>query len=558
MAIIPAPVLRVRVTFLGTTKTDITADVLRLTITRGRSRERETMAPGRCQITLWNRTGKYDPDNVSGPYFPNIRPNKLVEVDALLPTTSSPFTIGSSAVGGSDVFGGGASSEITLFTGRLEGGPLTFEESGLQPKVTWNAIDASKRLNRDRSLTGYGVAGELTGDRVAAVLDGATPTWPATERDLAPGTRTVQASTGADGRYDYMVQVAASEFGAFFISKEGWAVFRDSNWNPAAAGTVLGYAGGEYPYSRITIVDDEAEIFNAVTVTANALADQFAEDTGSEVEFGRSDLSVSTILDNTSDMGDIATSLVDAYAEPRRRIASLRVDRVAADWNFFLSMELQDRVTVRHRPIYGGLFEQLSVIQGIGIEVEDSENWAVTWNLTPPLSVVSNPNLLNANQASMETDTSGWEKDSTDSPPGNGVSIVGLTGGSVPLIGVSCLEGTSYGIPQIQGSYRTKPYNVAAVTVGQTYRASAYVRSFWASVYFFVSIEWLTSGGASISFTSGGPFGLPMGTTEWVNGTIEGVAPGTAAFARVQVAVVENDGTHPHYIDAVSLRHVGA
>jgi hypothetical protein len=244
MALIPAPILRVLVTFSGSTKTDITADVLSLTISRGRARERETMAPGRCQIELWNRRGDYDPDNASGPYFPNIRPNKLVEVLADVPTTGTPFAVGGSEMGGGHALGGGSAVAVALFTGRLEGGPLTFEEGGLQPKVTWNAIDASKRLNRDRSTTGYGTAGDLTGERVAAVLDGATPVWPATERDIAPGTRTVQAETGTLGRYDYMVAVAASEFGAFFISREGWAVFRDSDWEPAAATPALGYDSG--------------------------------------------------------------------------------------------------------------------------------------------------------------------------------------------------------------------------------------------------------------------------------------------------------------------------
>jgi hypothetical protein len=311
------------------------------------------------------------------------------------------------------------------------------------------------------------------------------------------------------------------------------------------------------------LVDDEAEIFNAVTVTAPALADQFAEDTGSQVEFGRSDLPVSTILDSTGDMSDIAASLVSAYASPRRRIGGLRIDRIAADWSFVLSRELQDRVTVRHRPIYGGLFEQLSVIQGLQIEVNNSEDWAVTWNLAPPLSVVSNPNLLSANQSSMETSTAGWEVSITEVPPGNGVTIVGQAGGSVPLVGVWCLEASTYGIPQIGVGLRTTPYNVAAVVVGETYRASAWMRSFWESTYYDLHIEWWTSGGAFISETVmgqeqyWGPF-LEGGGTEWMQGSIEGVAPATAAFARVEVFVVENDAPHPFYMDSVELRHVGA
>lgn len=561
MAIVAAPTLRVFVTFSGATRTEIPGtDIERVTITRGRGRERETMAPGRCQIDLWNRSGRYDPDNVSGPYYPNIRPNKLVEVVAAVGTTGTPFAVGGSAIGGGHAFGGGADLEVALFTGRLEGGPLTFEEGGLQPRVSWSAIDASKRLNRDRSTTGYGVSGDLTGERVTAVLDGATPTWPATERNVAPGTRTVQASTGDAGRYDYMVEVAASEFGAFFISKEGWAVFRDSTWEPPPAEPVLGYVGGETPYSRITIVDDEAEIFNAVTVSAPSLADQFAEDTGSQVEFGRSDLRVSTILDSTADMGDVAASLAGAYASPRRRIAALRVDRVAADWSFFLTKELQDRVTVRHRPIYGGLFEQLSVIQGITIEVADRENWALTWNLAPPLSVVSNPNLLTADQSSMEASTNGWTVSLTESPPGNGIYINGQAGG-IALVGDSALEARTYGIAQIVGALETTPYNVAAVVVGETYRASAWLRSFWGTPYYYVHLNWYTAGGAFLSREPFGPFGpyFSGGTTEWMQGSIEGVAPATAAFATVEVQIVENaNGGHPVYLDSVELRHVGA
>jgi hypothetical protein len=113
----------------------------------------------------------------------------------------------------------------------------------------------------------------------------------------------------------------------------------------------------------------------------------------------------------------------------------------------------------------------------------------------------------------------------------------------------------------MQGSYRTTPYNTAPVVVGETYRASVNVRSFWAGIYFYVGIQWYTAGGAIIDTDSSidinQPFGLPLGTTEWVNGTWEAVAPALAAFAAVQVVLVENDGAHPHYIDAVSLRHVG-
>jgi len=555
----PAPGVRVLATLLGTTESDISADVLNLTITRGRSRERETMSPGRCEIDIWNFSGNYDPDNISGVYYPNIRPNKVVRVVAAIDSGTSPFRIGSSSIGGGEAFGGGATYDVDLFTGRLEGGALTYDEGGLQPRVTWRAIDASKRLNRDRSTTGYGTAAELTGARVNSVLDGATPVWPTTERDIGPGTRTVQVSTGDAGRYDYLLEVAASEFGAFFIGRDGKAVFRDANWEPDPETPILGSGVGEYRFSSIEIADDEAEIYNAITVTAPGLADQVQQDVASQAELGRSDLPISTILSSTSEMSDVGTTFLNAYSQPRRRISRLSADRVITDWRFFLSKELMDRVTVRHRPIYGGKFEQLSVIQGIQINVDDSQNWRVTWNLTPPLSVVSNPNLLTASQSGFENgSTSGWTVTFTGSPPGNGISIQGVAGGSVPLVGQYAMEVRTFGIAQIQGAVATTPYTTAPVVPGQTYRMSAWVRSYFGSVFWIPAIRWYNAAGGLIADVQGSIV-FSLGVTEWTTGSVELIAPVGAAYAAAEVYIIENDsGGHPAYIDAVELRHVGA
>lgn len=553
MAVLPAPTLHVLVTFSGSTETDLVDDVLRCSITRGRSRERETMSPGRADVELWNRGGEYDPDNASGPYFGNIRPNKIVRIAVDVPATGTPFAIGSSAMGGGDAFGGGGTHAIVLFTGRLEGVTLSYEEGGLQPKVVWRFVDASKRLNRDRSTTGFGVASDTTGERVAAVLDGATPSWPATERDIAAGTRTLQASTGEAGRYDYLLQVAASEFGAFFISKEGWAVFRDSTYDPGPAATMLGSGAGEYVFSDIELTDEDAELFNAVTVTAPSLADQTAEDTASQAEFGRADLSISSILDSTADMSDIATSLVNAYSQPRRRISRLHVDRAAADWAFFLGQELQERVTVRHRPIYGGLLEQESVIQGIAIAIAGGA-WDVTWNLTPPVSVISNPNLLTANQSGFESSGIDWTVTS-----GDFLSLQRLNSPGFVYVGSWCLEATP-GSPSFAGEITITPTTTAPVTVGQTYRASAWSKNYWGSGITSVQIKWRNSGGTIIGSASSANFGsYYSGDTEWHQGTVQDVAPVNTVYATVNIHITDAFGlAKPNYIDAVELRHVGA
>src|SRR2546425_146276 len=51
-----------------TTFTDITTYVRAVSISRGRQRPLEAYRAGSCTITLNNRTGAFDPHNLSGPY----------------------------------------------------------------------------------------------------------------------------------------------------------------------------------------------------------------------------------------------------------------------------------------------------------------------------------------------------------------------------------------------------------------------------------------------------------------------------------------------------------
>lgn len=63
--------------------TEITSDVYRrdqITITRGRSNEEGQIGPGRCDLTLNNRSGKYSPRNPTGVYYGKIGRNTPIRV----------------------------------------------------------------------------------------------------------------------------------------------------------------------------------------------------------------------------------------------------------------------------------------------------------------------------------------------------------------------------------------------------------------------------------------------------------------------------------------------
>jgi hypothetical protein len=506
------------------------------------------MGAGTGTVVFDNRDGVFDRDNPSSPFYPNLRPARRFRLYAIVPSPGTAFTIGQSAIGGGDAWAAGSNAYIPLFLGRTEGGPMEFVENA-DSYVAWSLVDSSKLLNRDRSLTGYGSGAVLTGTRVNEVLNGTTPFW-LDGREITPGLRTVQQEDGLLGRYDYLVQVAESEGGVFFIGADGRAIFRGADYAPDAD-IIFGDVEGEERYKAIKFDDDDTEIYNTITVSAPALADQIRQDTASQAEYGRADLPISSLLSTTSEMADLAASVRDTYSVPSRRVGSLRIGSPTSSWNEILRKEIGDRVLVRNRPIYGGTIEQESVIQGISLDVPSLKDWNIVFNLSPPLEVVSNPNLLTENQASMETDTSGWAL-ATVSPPGS-FSIVGLAGGSVPFLGSFCLECSSSGGGEVYGGVRTTPYTTVPVTVGQTYRVSGWTRSYFGTVEPFVYIEFWTSGGSLLTFQYGAAQGF---STEWVYAEKEMTAPVNAAYAGVQMQVHEWDAPHPVYFDAVSLRHV--
>ncbi len=535
------PTLIAEISFDGTTRVNVSAYVRSFSINQGRTRERDRMGVGQVSLVFNNRDGRFDRDKASGPYYPNVRPNRQIWLSVLLYSGLDEFTMGSSAFGGPEVYGGGT-VEVPLFTGRTEGGPQSFLIGRSDAYATWSAVDDSKRLNRDRSLYGYGAGNQLTGARVNSVLDGATPMWSSDKRRVDPGVRTVQADTGSYGRYDYLLQVAESEGGVFFVAPNGDAVFRDARYAGALDTTVFGDGAGEHPYRDISIDDDDKEIYNAITVTASGQSDQVSEDTASEAEFGRADLPISSLLSNTVDMAELADGLLAAYSQPRRRIAELVLAAHDTDWYKVLTKEPLDQIVVRHRPIYGGTIEQLSVIQGRTIAAVDKYNWSMSWALSPPAPAAPDLNLLTDNQASIETDATGWTAEAY-------CTIARSTVTS--LVGSACLEITTTNMNEVN-FVKTTPYTTAPVTVGESYTATAFFSA--PSVYFgAVEISWCNSGGTQLSVTTMDQVYVYPGG--WTSASVTGVAPASAAYAVVRLRVVEPyTFANLHYVDAISLR----
>lgn len=527
-----------------TTWENITSYLRRFSYSRGRSRERERMGVGTATLVLDNRDGAFDADNTSSPFAPNVRPNRRVRLRLRMDPGIGPWRMGRSPLGAWDAIGGGH-AEVVLFTGRTEGGPLWTHISKADSTVTWSCVDDSKRLNRDRGTSGFGSGNALAGVRVAEVLDGTQPVWPDDERVLDAGTRTVQEATGEQGRFDYLLSVAESEGGSFYFDGRGRATFRDAEYVATPEPVPFGDVTGEEPYSSIVLEDDDAELFNRVTVSAPGLDNVVAEDLESELEFGRADLSVATLLSNEPDMESLAAALVTAYSQPRRRIRELGF-RGPARYRV-LRRDLFDRVIVRFRPDYGNAIQQESVIQGISVDSTHSRSWKVRWALSPPVPLPVSTNLLTEAQATITPDASGWTAEAYCTIEYS--EAFSYTGSSSLAI-----SGDYFA----QALVATTPYTTASVTPGTSYRATAYVRA-GALFLGWIYLSWRDAGGTQLSVTSAnfedGPYYDP--TAGWKRLVVTGTAPAGAAYAVVRIGATEPySEKNIKFLDGVSLREV--
>ena len=149
-------------------------------------------------------------------------------------------------------------------------------------------------------------------------------------------------------------------------------------------------------------------------------------------------------------------------------------------------------------------------------------------------------NLLTANQASIETDTTGFVGFQ------NVASMSAST--DAALYGSKSLAVTSTGSDdtKIQLSSGLYTYDVPA-TAGQTYTFSVYVKSAATPRSALAVIVWRDAGGSGISTTTG--TAVTTTTSGWTRVLLTGVAPAGTVHAQPVIAIVSSVANEVHYFD---------
>jgi len=344
---------------------DISSDVERLSIRRGRQYYLNRIQAGTATIYLRNNHGNYWANNSSGPYYGYILPIKRVNIRV----TYNGIT-------------------YDKFTGYVESWKPDFTLQGLKgPVMVLNCVEAQKRMGRF-PLAASSYSAELTGTRVTNVLDDIG--WPAAARNIATGQVQVAAGPGVKtNALTHLYEVQEAELGLFFISKDGKATFHDrltrnaSPYNTSQA--TFGDSGSDLRYMSPKVILDDEFVYNQVTGQASGGAVKAADDITRQARDGLSSLDRGTlILTTDDDVQDQIWFLLRRFRDASQRLEAITIMPYQNESGLYpkvLGYDISTRITVK---LTQANINAQFHIEGISDDWEAARpnSWRTTWQLS--------------------------------------------------------------------------------------------------------------------------------------------------------------------------------
>lgn len=284
----------------GTQFVDVTRYLVGLTLQRGKSRGLDRYQAGTLTVTLDNRSRAFDPTFEASPFYGSIVPHREVRVSY-----------------GAEV----------IYQGNVDDWNLTYDIANGQSIAEAVATDGFSILN-NQTLDESATVSQKSGARITAILDDPNVSWPTARRDIDTGVTTLGADTiPADQNVlAYLQLIETTEFGSFFIDKNGNAAFKQRNALSSTGMITLADDGSGILYNSIVTNYGSELLYNQVVINRVGGAQVVADDVTSQARYGIQTLTYADLLMATDqDVIDLATFLATFYAEPEFRFEAVNI-----------------------------------------------------------------------------------------------------------------------------------------------------------------------------------------------------------------------------------------
>lgn len=344
--------------------TNVTPTVRSVSIRRGRQHELDRVEAGTASITLHDVDGRYSPQNIAGPYYPNVLPMRRIRVRGTFQDQT-----------------------FDVFHGYVEAWPQQWEFAPRSAStVTIRCVDGFKALALAKVTTTR--TAELSGARVTAVLDAMG--WPSLDRTINAGISTVQAVELTDEpALQHLQDVVMTEGGLLSISREGKVMFLDRTKVVTSELDTANHTWGdngdpaEHEYASVELSFDDTQIWNDAKVTAPGKTDGTASDPTSQTRYFRRTLVLSGLWDNQNEMQARSEYTVTRFGEPGLRVTAMSLNpRFDEQWTHILHHDLHDKLRVIRHPTDTIEISQDSLIEGIAHDIGPNR-WNVNLTLSP-------------------------------------------------------------------------------------------------------------------------------------------------------------------------------
>jgi hypothetical protein len=361
---------------------DISDMVMKCSTRRGRNRILSNFEAGSATVVLNDPNSDFSPFNPASPYFGKLLPLRKIRIYANVNTFSE---------------------RVYLFSGYITSYDTGFYQGTDQTAtVTLECVDGFRLLNGVSTGTApvpLCIDDQFSGARVEELLLFAG--FPSSMQDLDQGTSTMQADPGGQRNILQAVQtVEQSEFGAFFMSRQGEAKFLSRNTVTELADSQTRFYSdtgqpGSQPYTNLDFAYDDQLILNDVTVTAQVNAGLGTGTPQTKIDqasidqyFTKSGQRTGILVRTDQEALDQAQTLVAARKDAILRIDSmdLSISGETDVNNLFtnLSTDIYDLVFITKAMPGGSTVARELFIQGVQNNITPN-NWTMKLLTAEPL-----------------------------------------------------------------------------------------------------------------------------------------------------------------------------
>ena len=339
--------------------TDISAFVLATTVDRGRSASLGRFEAGFASLVLENEDGRFDPNNSSSPYNPDVKISVPIRIQAVH-----------------------SAATFDVFRGVVKSIPPALDDKGMNSMVTLDCVDDFQTLALARLPVKTYTATDVK-TRIGEVLDDIG--WPAGRRDLDIALARVQAfdATTDVSALAHLQNIAAGEAGVLWMSGSGDVTFRNRvNYSGLSSSATFGPLSSDSDYAEIIPAYDDKFLWNDVRVTRTGGVEQTAADATADTNHGTRTLPILTENENDNEALNTAEWVLAQFKDVVVRVDGLVVKPVGdpADlWPIVLGVDFDKAWTVKIDPPGSGTeLDQLVAVQGIQHTITPGE-WVSTF-----------------------------------------------------------------------------------------------------------------------------------------------------------------------------------